>query len=233
MDPTMIYISCYHLAEHAPHDSTVSELIDDDTGEWKVALVKQIFSPSKAQTILGIPRSHQRANDRMVWAYTPKGNFTINNTYKVAIAMSQNTTSEGASTNDMMSRFWEKIWSLGLPNKLKTFAWKASRNILPTKVNLYRRGVIDNATCDACGLAEETSGHLFWDCTKAREHMGNDLVELVVIVAWCMWYNRNKVRLGSTRQTSQEIIHKARSTLNEFQLAHFAPPLFKEQADPR
>ncbi|XP_075649603.1 uncharacterized protein LOC142620049 [Castanea sativa] len=63
--------------------------------------------------------------------------------------------------------------------------------------------------------------------------MGNDLVELIVTVAWCMWYNRNEARLGSTRQTSHEIIHKAHSILNEFQLAHFAPPLFKEQADPR
>ena len=65
--------------------------------------------------------------------------------------------------------FWQTIWSLGIPNKLKTFAWKASRNILPTKVNLCRHGVIENATCEACELAKETSGHLFWDCTKARE----------------------------------------------------------------
>uniref|UniRef100_A0A7N2MHX6 Reverse transcriptase zinc-binding domain-containing protein n=1 Tax=Quercus lobata TaxID=97700 RepID=A0A7N2MHX6_QUELO len=87
----------------------------------------------------------------------------------MAIALSPNTTTEGASTNDMTGQFWQTIWSLGIPNMLKTFAWKASCNILPTKVNLCRRGVIDNATCEACGMAEETSGHLFWDCTKARE----------------------------------------------------------------
>ena len=63
--------------------------------------------------------------------------------------------------------------------------------------------------------------------------MGNDLVELIITVAWCMWYNRNKTRLGSTKQTCHEIIHKARSILDDFQLAHPAQPLFKEQADPR
>uniref|UniRef100_A0A7N2L1L9 RNase H type-1 domain-containing protein n=1 Tax=Quercus lobata TaxID=97700 RepID=A0A7N2L1L9_QUELO len=63
--------------------------------------------------------------------------------------------------------------------------------------------------------------------------MGNDLVELIITAAWCMWYNRNKTRLGSTRQTYHEIIHKARSILDDFQLAHPAQPLFKEQADPR
>ncbi|KAK9994213.1 hypothetical protein SO802_023916 [Lithocarpus litseifolius] len=29
-------------------------------------------------------------------------------------------------------------------------------------------GVLDSATCEACGMADETSGHLFWECTKAR-----------------------------------------------------------------
>ena len=58
-------------------------------------------------------------------------------------------------------QFWQKIWSLQIPNKLKTFAWRASRNILPTKANLCSRGVLDDPTCDACGLIAETSGHLF------------------------------------------------------------------------
>ena len=63
--------------------------------------------------------------------------------------------------------------------------------------------------------------------------MGNDLVELIIIVAWCMQYNRNKTRLGSTRQTYHKIIHKARSILDDFQLAYPVRPLFKEQANPR
>ena len=54
----------------------------------------------------------------------------MNSAYKVTITMSPNTTTEGASTNDMMGRFWRKFWSLDIPNKLKTFAWKASHNIL-------------------------------------------------------------------------------------------------------
>jgi len=58
------------------------------------------------QTILSIPRSHRRTHDRMVWAYTPKGSFMMNSAYKVAITMPPNTTTEGASTNDMMRRFW-------------------------------------------------------------------------------------------------------------------------------
>ena len=42
-----------------------------------------------------------------------------------------------------------------------------------------------------------------------------------------------KTRLGSPRQTSQEIIYKARSILDDFQLVHLARPQFKDQTDAR
>ena len=44
-------------------DSTVSELIDEATDAWKDALIKHIFLPTKAQTILSIPQSHRRTHD--------------------------------------------------------------------------------------------------------------------------------------------------------------------------
>ena len=38
-----------------PETVTVSELIDEATGEWNVDLVKHVFLPDDAHTILGIP----------------------------------------------------------------------------------------------------------------------------------------------------------------------------------
>ena len=29
--------------------------------------------------------------------------------------------------------------------------------------------MIDNPTCEACGLGVESSGHVLWDCEKAKE----------------------------------------------------------------
>ena len=144
-----------------PETATVSELIDEATGEWNVDLVKQFFLPDDAHTILGIPRSSKCNRDRMIWAYTPKGTFTVNSAYKIALSLSQSKSTEGTSKATSHSQFWQKIWSLRIPNKLTTFAWRASRNILPTKANLCSRGVLDDPICDACGLTAETSGHLF------------------------------------------------------------------------
>ena len=88
-----------------------------------------------------------------------------------------------------------------------------SCNILHTKVNLCHRGVLEEATCEACQLGEETRGQLFWECIKAREtwtttrlpldtrgvhfrefvdlfwhlifiqHVGKDMLELVITIS--------------------------------------------------
>ena len=47
-----------------------------------------------------------------------------------------------------------------------------------------------------------------------------ELLELVVMVAWCMWFNRNEARLGKTRQQGSEILQRARFLLDEFQIAN-------------
>ena len=152
-----------------PTDSRVCTLIDDETGEWKTDMIRQLFLLVDVDAILGIPRSRNHTRDSIIWAYTLRGIFTVNSAYKLALSLSpqanQCTTFNGLDH----THFWCTIWGLSIPNKIKNFAWKASRNALPTKVNLCHRGVLEDALCEACGLDEETSGHLFWDCIKARE----------------------------------------------------------------
>ena len=81
-------------------------------------------------------------------------------------------------------------------------------------------------------LEEETSGHAFRDCEHAREvwnlssitfetegilyqefvdliwyltfvqHVRDEVLEMVFMIVWCMWYNINAVRHGSSRQSA-------------------------------
>ena len=55
------------------------------------------------------------------------------------------------------------------------------------------------------------------------QRVGNELLELVITVAWSMWFNRNAVRQGKARQTATTVLQKARLLLEEFQLANFQP----------
>ena len=105
----------------------------------------------------------------MIWAFTPRGRFTVNSAYKVKRAITQPPTSAETSQSNEQARFWCHIWNLHVPNKIKFFTWKACNNILPTKANLYHRQAIGDPTCEACTLEPEMVGRLFWECNVAKE----------------------------------------------------------------
>lgn len=67
---------------------------------------------------------------------------------------------------------WKAFWQFNAPNAVKLFMWKASNNLLPTKANLFRRGVVTNKLCPICELEEETVEHMLWSCPSAKDVWG-------------------------------------------------------------
>ena len=67
------------------------------------------------------------------------------------------------------NKFWKDLWQLYIPNKVRSFDWRASKNILLTMDNLYRRKITEDHLCVVCGCELESSDHILWDCEKARE----------------------------------------------------------------
>ena len=149
--------------------SSVSLLINLVTGGWHDELLRQIFLPADVHSILSIPLSVGMPRDKLVRAFTSKGNFIVRSAYKIAVADSMATRMEGTSNGEDHITFWRRLWSLNVPNKIKSFSWQVCWNIIPTKVNLCHTQVIDDDTCEACGLGKETSGHIFWECEAACE----------------------------------------------------------------
>ena len=147
----------------------MSLLIDPYTKAWKIDMVRQLFSLTNATPILGIPFSLRLPRDRLVWAYTLKGCFTVKSAYKVAMAIRDLGDSGAALGNQTCKNFWKRLRGLNVPNKVKSFVWRASKNITLTKVNLCHRNILENPVCKAYETDAETSGPVIWDCIIARE----------------------------------------------------------------
>ena len=64
--------------------SRVSDLIDPLKCEWQTDLVRKVFHPPNVQSILSVFLSSCLPWDWLVWAYTPKGKFTVCSAYKIA-----------------------------------------------------------------------------------------------------------------------------------------------------
>ena len=61
---------------------------------------------------------------------------------------------------------------------------------------------------------------LLWHL-KFVQHVGDDVFELTITIAWSIWFNRNATRLEKSSQNASMIIQKARALLDEFQVANF------------
>nr|POE52943.1 hypothetical protein CFP56_36118 [Quercus suber] len=135
------------------------------------------------------------------------------------------------------------IWRLKVPNKVKVFLWRACSRALPTKVNLQKRRVVDNSTCDQCGCMAEDEFHALWDCEKVHEVWApafgevrrkgqsllvmSDLVsftkveglilELFAMTAWLIWMQRNKLRANDNPQPCSRVAYSASALLAKFQ----------------
>ena len=72
-------------------EAIVNSLIDAATGEWNMTLIKQIFLHVDTETNLSIPLSRRQPMDRLVRGYMPKGNFSVNIAYKLALSLAFDT----------------------------------------------------------------------------------------------------------------------------------------------
>ena len=74
--------------------------------------MKQIFFfffPTDAQAILSIPLSTCLPEDKLVWAYTPKGKFIASSAYKLAFSDFAEGCMEGISNGESHKSFRQRI----------------------------------------------------------------------------------------------------------------------------
>ncbi|KAL0355879.1 UNVERIFIED_CONTAM: hypothetical protein Sradi_4034800 [Sesamum radiatum] len=74
---------------------------------------------------------------------------------------------ETRGSDDQQS--WRFIWTLKAQPKVFLFAWRAVRNALPMLVQLRRRGIQIDETCNGCLGDLEDVGHVLATCSFARQ----------------------------------------------------------------
>ena len=138
-------------------DVTVDCLIDENTGKWDAEMLEGILVPAEAAIAKKIPLARSPTEDTLFWPFMANGQYTCKSGYRLLKDLE--AEAEDDSQPDMDRNFWKCIWSLEVPNKYKNMVWRVCRNSLPTKLNLTRRTIIDNSTCDRCSSNIEDSLH--------------------------------------------------------------------------
>ena len=83
--------------------------------------------------------------------------------------MSLAESTSSSSDGNQERSFGKRLWQINVPHKIRHFAWRACRDILPLKNKLVKRNVLQVNTCDRCNVEAKDSINFFGKCTRARE----------------------------------------------------------------
>ncbi|KAL9679475.1 hypothetical protein QQ045_017337 [Rhodiola kirilowii] len=134
------------------------------------------------------------------WKYSTSGDYTVKSGYEV-IKAHEDCSKQGIgeqSDKNALVKFWKKIWSAAIPNKVKIFCWRLYYNSLPDAFNLRKRGIDLNTECRICGFSRETGLHLVKDCWWSRALFSSLKLHIPELEAepenpadWIWWCSRN------------------------------------------
>lgn len=77
----------------------VYDLIDFGAMDWDANIVNKSFNEQDAQAIMAIPLSESLLNDRVAWAFTKDGSYSIKTAHMV----------DKSSNLDMFHQAWVKL----------------------------------------------------------------------------------------------------------------------------
>ena len=95
-----------------------------------------------------------------------KREYSVKTSYQVALYKKFPDPLGCSSSNNSN---WSIIWKLTLPEKIKIFIWKATKNLLPTVENLCKHGIVQEARCKRCGNKVENILHVLVACKAAKK----------------------------------------------------------------
>lgn len=96
-------------------------------------MIKESFRPEDVEAILQIPLPIRPRDDRLIWHYDRRDQYSVKSGYQIAVGMKFPDLPSCSSQNP---DHWNTIWKLDIPEKLKIFLWRASNDLLPTAENL-------------------------------------------------------------------------------------------------
>ncbi|GKU92387.1 hypothetical protein SLEP1_g6121 [Rubroshorea leprosula] len=144
----------------------ISQLGHWNNGSWNWSLKwrRPIFSweeisMSELWRLLQTIQPIKGQKDRWKWRHD-KGAYSAKSGYQ---ALSSNQ-------HERRDSLYKRVWCRLVPTKVCAFVWKAIQDRIPSKMNLYRRGIVQNlnlATCTLCNGGIEDTNHLLLHCNFA------------------------------------------------------------------
>ncbi|KAA3488057.1 RNA-directed DNA polymerase (Reverse transcriptase) [Gossypium australe] len=196
-------------------DSTLKDWVLQE-GSWNIDMLNIWLPEDIIKRILSIPPPHPaEGDDRIIWARTEPGTFTIRSAYR---SLKENTWRPKQD-------IWKTIWKYQGPQRVRLFLWLVANQRVLTNSERTRRGFGQSSACSRCGHEVEDIMHVLRDCPTAKEDKGITWSCLFGILAWRLWKNRNLLIFQNIDWTSLELIKSSLSWAQNFEAFNTSPKL--------
>ena len=144
-------------------DATVDQLLDSESRQI------QFFLPFDAQLIKSIPMCYSAQEDFLFWPHSQTGLYQVRLGYKMLCELSSGELASSSDAVGEEKKFQSSLWKLIVPNKVKSFLWRASTNSILTMQNLHKRKVASSSICSLYNEKESTI-HDLWSHYKKNAY---------------------------------------------------------------
>lgn len=146
----------------------VAEVLDSRKGGWNLDLLKSLVSHEELHAISSIQPSIVKRKDCLVWHHTSNGIYSVKSGYHLALQSHLSLQTQRSSCSFLPNKkMWPTIWKIEALKKIQNFWWRACRNSLATKENLFRRKCAQSKACPICSQSVESVEHLLFECDWA------------------------------------------------------------------
>jgi len=105
------------------------------TTYWIEDQIHSEFLPYEAKSILSLPLSSTGPKvDTIIWTGTKNGHYSTKSAYHL-LSDEESVAAPGPPDPREHKQFWQELWSLNVPNKIRHFIRRACNESLPTNIN--------------------------------------------------------------------------------------------------
>lgn len=149
-------------------DIMVSELLDQETGEWKRAVLEENFFPGDVEVILKT-KAVISSNDFWCWKHNKSGEYSVRSGNWLACNSNLREEFAEARMQPSINCLKGAIWNVSTEPKIKTFMWRALSEAIPVATTSVSRGMKMDLMCQHCGIGIESPNHVLFSCSVARQ----------------------------------------------------------------
>lgn len=146
----------------------VSDLVDIQNRWWNLDKLHELFFEEDITRILSMKVPFDQ-EDYWVWLHNRNGSYSVRSGYWFINSLVRREEIREAEARPSLNELKVEVWKLPTAPKIKTFIWRALSNAIPVGELLVKRGIKMDPVCQACGFQGESTNHIIFQCSVARQ----------------------------------------------------------------